>query len=77
MSENTEQAQQPAANPELTIFDLQNIRSIIDVAAKRGAFGAGDMAAIGGVYNKLDTFLTAVAPQQAPAEGPDQAPAAE
>lgn len=72
MSENTEQAQQPA--PELTIVDLQNIRSIIDVAAKRGAFGAGEMAAIGGVYNKLEAFLAAVAPQQAPAE---DTPAAE
>jgi hypothetical protein len=77
MSENTEQAQQPAANPELTVVDLQNIRSIIDVAAKRGAFGAGEMTAIGGVYNKLESFLAAVAPQQAPAEGADQTPAAE
>ena len=77
MSENTEQAQQPAANPELTIVDLQNIRSIIDVAAKRGAFGAGEMAAIGGVYTKLEAFLSAVAPQQAPAESTEQAPAAE
>jgi hypothetical protein len=75
MSENTEQAQQPA--PELTIVDLQNIRSIIDVAAKRGAFGAGEMAAIGGVYNKLEAFLAAVAPQQAPEESASQAPATE
>ncbi len=75
MSENTEQAQQPA--PELTIVDLQNIRSIIDVAAKRGAFGAGEMAAIGGVYNKLEAFLAAVAPQQAPAEGSEDTPSAE
>jgi hypothetical protein len=67
MSENTEQAQQPA--PELTIVDLQNIRSIIDVAAKRGAFGAGEMAAIGGVYNKLEAFLAAVAAQQPKKEG--------
>lgn len=76
MSENTEQAQQPAA--ELTIVDLQNIRSIIDVAAKRGAFGAGEMTAIGGVYNKLESFLASVAPAQVPAEeGTDQAPVAE
>ena len=76
MSENTEQAQQPAA--ELTIVDLQNIRSIIDVAAKRGAFGAGEMTAIGGVYNKLESFLASVAPPQVPSEeGTDQALAAE
>lgn len=74
MTENaqtTEQSQQPAA-PELTIVDLQNIRSVIDVAARRGAFGANEMAAVGGVYDKLNAFLNAVAPQ-APAE--EQAPA--
>ena len=58
----------PAAAPELTIADLQNIRSVIDMAARRGAFGAGEMAAVGGVFNKLDTFLTAVTPP-AGAEG--------
>ena len=30
----------PAANPELTIADLTNLRSVIDVAAQRGAFRA-------------------------------------
>jgi hypothetical protein len=51
--------------PELTVTDLQNIRAIIDVAATRGAFKAGEMAAVGSVFNKLDTFLAAVAPAQA------------
>ena len=76
MSENTEQAQ-PATQPELTISDLQNIRSIIEVASKRGAFGAGEMSAIGSVFDKLSTFLAAVAPQQAPAAEGTEAPAAE
>ncbi len=54
--------------PDLTITDLQNVRSIIDIAATRGAFKAGEMAAVGGVFNKLDSFLQAVVPaQQAPA----------
>lgn len=65
--------QQPPAAPELTITDLQNIRTILDAASRRGAFGAGEMAGVGSVYNKLDAFLNAVAPQQAPA---DQPPAA-
>ena len=68
MTENaqtTDQVQQPS--PELTVVDLQNLRSVIDVAARRGAFGANEMAAVGGVYDKLNAFLTAVAPQ-APAE---------
>lgn len=76
MSENTEQTQ-AAPQPELTISDLQNIRSIIEVATKRGAFGAGEMSAIGSVFDKLTTFLSAVAPPQQPAEGTNQAPAAE
>lgn len=71
MSENTEQAQQA---PELTIIDLQNIRAIIDLAAKRGAFGAGEMAAIGGVYNKLESFLAAVVPQPSSTDATDQTP---
>ena len=61
-----EQAQQPAANPELTIADLTNLRSVIDVAAQRGAFRAAEMSAVGAVFNKLNTFLEAVYPQQLP-----------
>jgi len=77
MSETTEQTQ-AATQPELTISDLQNIRSIIEVASKRGAFGAGEMSAIGSVFDKLSTFLSAVAPQQAPAaEGTEASSAAE
>jgi hypothetical protein len=72
MSDNTQTTETvaPAVNPELTIVDLQNVRSIIDVAARRGAFGAAEMAAVGGVFSKLDTFLTAVTPPAAPAEAP-------
>jgi hypothetical protein len=55
--------------PELTVTDLQNIRAIIDIAATRGAFKAAEMSAVGTVFNKLDTFLTAVTPAQ-PAEQP-------
>ena len=82
--ENIEQAQvagqdvggetaQAPAQPELNISDLQNIRAIIDTATRRGAFGAAEMSAVGGVFDRLNTFLNAVAP--APAEQP--APAAE
>lgn len=80
MSENAQVEEQAQPSVELTVVDLQNIRSVIDVASRRGAFGAAEMAAVGGVFNKLDAFLNAVAPQQsaeAPAEAADQAPAAE
>ena len=59
-------AQAPAANPELTIADLTNLRSVIDVAAQRGAFRAAEMSAVGAVFNKLNSFLEAVYPQQLP-----------
>jgi hypothetical protein len=60
---------------ELTITDLQNVRAIIDIAATRGAFKAAEMAAVGNVFNKLDTFLNSVVPAPAadaakPAEQP-------
>lgn len=58
--------QAPAANPELTIADLTNLRSVIDVAAQRGAFRAAEMSAVGAVFNKLNAFLEAVYPQQLP-----------
>jgi hypothetical protein len=63
MSEfNTNVEAQPV---DLSIVDLQNLRQIIDVAARRGAFQAGEMSVVGGVYNKLDTFLAKVAPPPA------------
>lgn len=58
--------------PELTITDLQNVRSVIDIAATRGAFKAAEMAAVGSVFNKLDAFLQAVVPAQTNAEQPKE-----
>jgi hypothetical protein len=81
--ENQEQAQvastegvggeAPAAQPELSIADLQNLKAVIDVAVKRGAFQAAEMSSIGGVYDRLNAFLVSVTPP--PATAP-QAPAA-
>lgn len=62
---------QAPASPELTIVDLQNIRSIIEVSSRRGAFAAGELEAVGTTFNKLAKFLDAVAPQQS-AEGQAQ-----
>ena len=47
---------------ELTLIDLQNIRSIIDIASRRGAFGAAEMTGVGTVFDKLTAFLKAVTP---------------
>ena len=71
--ENQEQTQAPA--PELSVSDLQNIKTVVEVAVRRGAFGAAEMSSVGAVYDKLSAFLAAVAPQQPAQE--ESAPAAE
>jgi hypothetical protein len=68
MTEKTE-AQQPQAQAEqaavdLTVQDLAGLRSIIEVASQRGAFKAQELEAVGKMFNKLNTFLEAVAKQQ-------------
>ena len=62
-------AQAPQPDPTaLSIGDLKNLTSIIDVASTRGAFKANEMAGVGFLYNKLQAFLAKVAPEQKPAE---------
>ena len=57
-----------AQGPDLTVQDLQSLKSIIDVASQRGAFKPNEMMTVGQTYGKLETFLAAVAQQQ-PAQG--------
>lgn len=68
----TEAATPPATEesqgPDLTVQDLQALKSIIDVASQRGAFKPNEMMTVGQTYSKLETFLAAVAQQQ-PAQG--------
>jgi fructose/tagatose bisphosphate aldolase len=56
-----------SAVPDFNVSDLMSVRTIIDVAARRGAFGAAEMSSVGAVYTKLDNFLNVVAPPQTPA----------
>jgi hypothetical protein len=65
--ENQEQTNTPA--PELTITDLANLRSVVDVAFRRGAFSAAEASGVGSVFDKLNAFLVAVAP---PAAAPEE-----
>jgi hypothetical protein len=65
--ENQEQAQ-TSTQPELSIADLQNLRIVIDTAVRRGAFGANELSSVGAVFDRLNTFLNAVVPQNTPAE---------
>ena len=60
---------QPQAQPDptaLSIGDLKNLSTILDVASTRGAFKASEMAGVGFLYNKLQAFLVKVAPEQKP-----------
>lgn len=54
-------AQSDAA--ELNINDLNAMKVIIDIASSRGAFKPNEMAVVGQTYNKLTSFLDAVAKQ--------------
>jgi hypothetical protein len=61
--------EQEAASPELTVSDLNMLKQVIDVATQRGAFKANELVQVGTVYNKLETFLNAVASQQPQSKG--------
>jgi len=50
--------------PDLTVTDLQALKSIIDVASQRGAFKPNEMMTVGQTYNKLEAFLGAVTANQ-------------
>jgi hypothetical protein len=50
--------------PDLTVQDLQAIKTIIDVSSQRGSFKPNEMMTVGQVYTKLEMFLNAVAAQQ-------------
>jgi len=61
------QAQAPQPDPTaLSIGDLKNLSTILDVASTRGAFKANEMAGVGFLYNKLQAFLAKVAPEKTP-----------
>ena len=59
----------PQAGPDLSVQDLQGLKTIIDVASSRGAFKPNEMTAVGQTYTKLTAFLDQVAKQ---AEGQKQ-----
>ena len=63
----TAPAGQQAPQPDptaLSIGDLKNLSTILDVASTRGAFKANEMAGVGFLYNKLQAFLAKVAPPE-------------
>jgi hypothetical protein len=63
--EEKQAAAQPEAaqSNELTINDLNAMKTIIDIASARGAFKPAEMMAVGQTYAKLTAFLDQVAKQ--------------
>jgi len=61
-----ETTQAPGQGPsDLSISDLVALKSIVEVASSRGAFKATELEAVGKVFNKLNSFLEAVAKKEA------------
>lgn len=56
--------EQETKAPELTITDLANLKSIIEVAVKRGVFDASEIAAVGTTFNRLNKFLIQISEQK-------------
>jgi len=48
---------------ELNIQDLALARAIIETATERGTFKAQELASVGALFNKLDSFLKEVEAQ--------------
>lgn len=57
----------------ISLNDLQLLLQIVDLASKRGAFAGAELTQVGGIFDKLNTFLTYVAEQQAAAEEGEEA----
>lgn len=68
------EATAPQAGADLSVQDLQGLKTIIDVASQRGAFKPNEMMSVGQVYGKLEAFLSAVQQQQAQ-QAPEAGPA--
>jgi hypothetical protein len=66
--ENTEQTQ-TSTTPELSIADLQNLKTLVDIAVRRGAFAATEISSIGAVYDRLNAFLESIPKPTSKEEG--------
>lgn len=57
-----------ATVPEsISLNDLQLLLNIVDLSTQRGAFRGNELTQVGAIFDKLNSFLTHVAAQQAAA----------
>lgn len=59
ITDSTEKPSGASANPNLNIADLVNVLQLVDTCAGRGAFRANELSSVGGLYDRLHTFLVA------------------
>lgn len=59
-------SEQGQPNPELsiTLVELQNMLTVVDLASSRGAFRGPELEQIGQLYNKFRRFIEAASPAQ-------------
>jgi hypothetical protein len=65
-----QQVEQPA-QPELGIADLQNLKTLVEMAIRRGAYGPNEISSVGAVYDRVSAFLNAVAPAPTAESAPE------
>lgn len=59
----------PAQDPQsINISDIQKLAACVDLACRRGAFGAAEAQEVGAIYTKVAGFLAMVAAQQREAQ---------
>lgn len=58
-------SEQGQPNPDLniTLVELQNMLTVVDLASSRGAFRGAELEQIGQLYNKFKRFIDAAAPK--------------
>ena len=64
-----EGAPEGAQGPALSLDELSMLMQIVDLAVQRGAFRGNEISQVGAVFDKLNSFLGAVAQANQPAEG--------
>ena len=57
-----EQQQQQQEAVQISLQDIATVVQMIDVTSRRGAFEGNELQGVGGLRNKLETFLRQNAP---------------
>ena len=66
--QNGQMGQQEEEQVTMTMNDLSTVLQLIDVVSTRGGFQGQELAGVGMLRNKLETYLRQQNPQQ---QGPD------